>query len=188
MWEPAAKAAGFCVGEAGASGIPGKSRFGNPENPAKGIDGFSALMLYCLQENATWAIMGGEKMLKEKLQEMRENGGEPFCCLGNSRQAGTDWLAAGGDPAHILSKRQVESFLMTGSGFPEAMAFEGSLPEFIRLFPMRAAENARDTINRILQNGVAEWTGEGWECYTCRVAVLGCCMGEYLSVVNRKEV
>ena len=41
---------------------------------------------------------------------------------------------------------------------------------------------------RILQNGVAEWTGECWECYTCRVAVLGCCMGEYLSVVNRKEL
>ena len=97
-------------------------------------------------------------MLKEKLEQMRKTG-EPFCCLGGSPQARAEWLA-----------------------------FEGSLADFIRLFPMRTPENARDRINRILQNGVAEWTGECWECYTCRVAVLGCCMGEYLSVVNRKEL
>ena len=94
----------------------------------------------------------------------------------------------GGSAAHILSQRQVESFLLTDAPFPGDMAFEGSLADFIRLFPMRTPENARDRINRILQNGVAEWTGECWECYTCRVAVLGCCMGEYLSVVNRKEL
>ncbi len=126
-------------------------------------------------------------MLKEKLEQMRKTG-EPFCCLGGSPQARAEWLAAGGSAAHILSQRQVESFLLTDAPFPGDMAFEGSLADFIRLFPMRTPEDARDRINRILQNGVAEWTGECWECYTCRVAVLGCCMGEYLSVVNRKEL
>lgn len=127
-------------------------------------------------------------MLKEKLEKMRADGGDAFCCLGGSTRAKEDWLAAGRDAAHILSPRQVESFLLTGSAFPERMAFEGSLAEFIRLFPMRTPDDTCGQINRILSHGVAEWTGEGWECYTCRVAVLGCCMGEYLSVVNRKDV
>lgn len=126
-------------------------------------------------------------MLKEKLDKMRGTG-EPFCCLGGSPQARAEWLAAGGSATHILSPRQVESFLLTDAAFPDDMAFEGTLADFIHLFPMRTPEDARDHINRILQNGVAEWAGEGWECYTCRVAVLGCCMGEYLSVVNRKEI
>lgn len=128
-------------------------------------------------------------MLKEKLEQMRESRGEPFCCLGNSRQAKEEWLTAGGGvPAHILSPKQVESFLMTGGMFPQAMAFEGSLAEFIRLFPMCMPEASRDRINRVLENGVAEWTGEGWEFFTCRTAVLGCCMGEYLSIVNRRDI
>lgn len=126
-------------------------------------------------------------MLKEKLGEMRRTGGA-FCCLSGSSQARAEWLAAGGNAAHVLSARQVESFLLTGSAFPEDMAFEGSLAEFIRLFPMRAPETARDSVNRVLSHGIAEWTEHGWECFTCRVAVLGCCMGEYLSVVNRKEL
>lgn len=126
-------------------------------------------------------------MLKEKLEQMRKTG-EPFCCLGGSAQARAEWLAAGGTAAHILSARQVESFLLTDAPFPDDMAFEGALVDFIRLFPMRTPEDTRDRINRILQNGVAEWSGEGWECYTCRVAVLGCCMGEYLSIVNRKDI
>lgn len=126
-------------------------------------------------------------MLKEKLDMMRKTGGA-FCCFGGSPRAKADWLAADGNAAHILSPRQVESFLLTGSAFPEDLAFEGSLADFIRLFPMRTPEDARDSINRILAHGIAEWAGEGWECYTCRVAVLGCCMGEYLSIVNRKEL
>ena len=125
-------------------------------------------------------------MEKEKLEHLRESGA--FFCLGNSGQAEGDWLAGGGNAAHLLSPKQVEAFLMTGAAFPEEMAFAGTLAEFIRLFPMRTAEQTRDSINRILQNGIAEWTGEGWECYTCRVAVLGCCMGEYLSIVNRKDL
>lgn len=126
-------------------------------------------------------------MLKEKLDMMRETGGA-FCCFGGSPQAKAEWLAAGGDAAHILSQRQVEPFLLTDAAFPQDLAFEGSLADFIRLFPMRSPEASRDSVNRVLSHGVAEWTGSAWECYTCRTAVLGCCMGEYLSVVNRKEL
>ena len=27
-----------------------------------------------------------------------------------------------------------------------------------------------------------------WEYFTCNVVVMGCCMGEYLSIVNKKEI
>ena len=67
-------------------------------------------------------------MLKEKLEQMRKTG-EPFCCLGGSPQARAEWLAAGGSAAHILSQRQVESFLLTDAPFPGDMAFEGSLAD-----------------------------------------------------------
>lgn len=130
-------------------------------------------------------------MLKEKLEEMRvKNGRTPLVCLGNSPEAKADWLAAGGVVGHMLSASQVNAILMTGAALPEDLAFEGSLAEFIRLFPLHNAEESKKQVNRFLEGGVAEWTGEtadGWAFYTCRVAVLGCCMGEYLSVLNQKD-
>ena len=130
-------------------------------------------------------------MLKEKLEEMRGKSGRmPLVCLGNSPEAKADWLTAGGVAGHMLSASQVGAILMTGAALPEDLAFEGTLAEFIRLFPLHNAEESKKQVNRFLEGGVAEWAPEtagGWEFYTCRVAVLGCCMGEYLSVLNKKD-
>lgn len=131
-------------------------------------------------------------MLKEKLEEMREkNGRTPLVCLSNSPEAKAEWLTAGGVAGHMLSASQVGAILMTGAALPEDLAFEGTLAEFIRLFPVHNAEESKKQVNRFLEGGVAEWTPEttgGWEFFTCRVAVLGCCVGEYLSVLNKKDV
>lgn len=130
-------------------------------------------------------------MLKEKLEEMREKYGRPpLVCLGNSPQAKAEWLAAGGVAGHMLCDSQVNAILMTGAALPEDLAFEGTLAEFIRLFPVHNAEESKKQVNRFLEGGVAQWTSEtagGWEFFTCRVAVLGCCVGEYLSVLNKKD-
>ena len=128
-------------------------------------------------------------MLKQKLEEMRQkNGKAPLVCLHGDANAKGAWLAAGGTAGHMLSKGQMESALWTGAVLPEGLAFEESLAEFIRLFPMQNPEESRNRVNHFLEGGVAEWNGDVWEYYTCRTAVLGCCMGEYLSVVNRKDV
>ena len=130
-------------------------------------------------------------MLKEKLEEMRgKSGKSPLVCLGNSPEAKADWLTAGGVAGHMLSASQIGAILLTGAALPEDLAFEGTLAEFIRLFPLHNAEESKKQVNRFLEGGVAEWTEEtigGWEFFTCRVAVLGCCMGEYLSVLNKKD-
>ena len=130
-------------------------------------------------------------MLKEKLEEMREKNGQlPLVCLGGSPEAKAEWLAAGGIAGHMLSASQVQAILMTGAALPEGLAFEGTLQDFIRLFPLQNAEESKKQVNRFLENGVAEWTeaDEAWAFFTCRAAVLGCCMGEYLSILNRKDV
>ena len=130
-------------------------------------------------------------MLKEKLEEMRKkNGRTPLVCLGNSPEAKAEWLTADGVAGHMLSASQVGAILMTGAALPENLAFEGTLAEFIGLFPLHNAEESKKQVNRFLEGGVAQWDPEitgGWEFFTCRVAVLGCCMGEYLSVLNKKD-
>lgn len=94
----------------------------------------------------------------------------------------------GGDPACIYSRSQLASLLLIGEELPEEIIFDGSLKEFIRLFPERTPDESKDRINEYLEAGVAEWTGKAWECFTCRVAVLGRCSGFYLSIVNKKDL
>lgn len=129
-------------------------------------------------------------MLKEKLEEMRKkNGRFPLVCLSGSKKAKAEWLSAGGMAGHTLLPSQMEAAFMTGAALPEELAFEGTLQEFIRLFPLHHAEESKKQVNGFLEGGVAEWIAEreAWEFFTCRVAVLGCCMGEYLSVLNKKD-
>ena len=49
-------------------------------------------------------------------------------------------------------------------------------------------EEGSEKINAYLEQGAAEWTENGWEQFTCRTAVLGCCSGFYLSIVNKKDL
>ena len=128
-------------------------------------------------------------MFREKLEEMRMKTGRfPLVCLSGGEAAKADWLAAGGAAGHILSASQIDTILMTGAALPEKLAYEGTLKEFIHRFPLHQPEEMKQRVNRFLAGGVAEWTAEGWSYFTCRVAVLGCCMGEYLSIVNRKDM
>ncbi|MBM6829089.1 hypothetical protein H9X85_05540 [Anaerotignum lactatifermentans] len=128
-------------------------------------------------------------MFSEKMKELRESGREILVCLSGSEQAREEWLQKGGTAGHLLSPRQVESWLMTGGAqLPPEVAFSGTLEEFVSLFPKSNAEESKKKVNGFLSGAVVEYTPEGWQYYTCNVVVMGCCMGEYLSIVNRKEI
>lgn len=128
-------------------------------------------------------------MFSEKIKELREAGQDILVCLSGSEKAKEEWLQNGGTAGHLLSPRQVESWLMTGgASLPREIAFSGTLEEFVSLFPKRNAEESKKKVNGFLSGAVAEYTPEGWQYYTCGIVVMGCCMGEYLSIVNRKEI
>ena len=113
-------------------------------------------------------------MLQNALDILRKEGKEILVCLSGSEEAQKAWLAAGGEAGHMLSHRQVESWLMTGGAqLPKEIAFSGTLEEFVSLF---------------LSGAVVEYKDGNWEYFTCNVVVMGCCMGEYLSIVNKKEI
>ena len=108
-------------------------------------------------------------------------------CLGNA-DGKNDWLSKGGESELALSADQIRGMLLIGEELPEKIVFDGSLKDFIRLFPERTPEESCDAVNVYLEEGVAEWTDGGWEFFTCRAAVLGCCSGFYLSVLNKKDL
>ena len=106
-------------------------------------------------------------------------------CL-HDAEGKADWLAKGFGEV-IFSADQLRSSLLVGEELPEKIVFDGRLLDFIRLFPERTPEESCELVNGYLESGVAEWTGE-WEFFTCRAAVLGCCSGFYLSVLNKKDM
>ena len=115
-------------------------------------------------------------------------------CLSNA-EGKNDWLAKGGDGALVFSADQLRGMLLIGEELPEKIVFDGSLKDFIRLFPERTPEESCEAVNIYLEKGVAEWAEgmtagavDNWEFFTCRAAVLGCCSGFYLSVLNKKDL
>lgn len=108
-------------------------------------------------------------------------------CLGNDagKQA---WLAGGGDPALVFSANQLKGRLAIGEALPEQLVFDGSLKDCIHIFSEQSIEEGSEQINAYLEQGAAEWTENGWEQFACRTAVLGCCSGFYLSIVNKKDL
>ena len=108
-------------------------------------------------------------------------------CLGNA-EGKQDWLEKGGDAALIFSADQLKGMLLIGEDLPEEIVFAGSLKEFIHLFPERMPEESCELVNSYLEKGVAQWVEKEWEFFTCRAAVLGCCSGFYLSIVNKKDL
>ena len=108
-------------------------------------------------------------------------------CLNNA-DGKNDWLAKGGESELALSADQIRSMLLIGEELPEKIIFDGSLKEFIRLFPERTPEESCEAVNVYLEEGVAEWMDGNWEFFTCRAAVLGCCSGFYLSILNKKDL
>ena len=107
-------------------------------------------------------------------------------CLTNE-EGKKDWLAKGFDEV-IFSADQLRSNLLIGEELPEKIVFDGSLQDFTRLFPLRSIDESCAPLNVYLESGVAEWSEQGWEFFTCRAAVLGCCSGFYLSVLNKKDM
>lgn len=108
-------------------------------------------------------------------------------CLCGSDAARADWQAQGGRGI-LCSEKQLRAMLLIGQELPEPLVFEGTVQAFIDLFPRENATESKRAVNRFLEAGVAAWTETGWDFFTCRAAVLGCCMGEYLSLVNKKEI
>lgn len=128
-------------------------------------------------------------MLQERLQAFREAEKEILVCLGNAPQAQQEWLEAGGTAGHLLSPKQIESWLMTGGAtLPPEIAFSGTLSELVSLFPKTNAEESKRRLNRMLSGVVVEYDADHWTYFTCQTVVMGCCMGEYLSIVNRKDI
>ena len=77
---------------------------------------------------------------------------------------------------------------LAGGALPEQLVFDGSLKDCIHIFSEQSIEEGSEQINAYLEQGAAEWTENGWEQFTCRTAVLGCCSGFYLSIVNKKDL
>ena len=78
-----------------------------------------------------------------------------------------------------------------GGGLPSVRLCLNSLyltKECIHIFSEQSIEEGSEKINAYLEQGAAEWTENGWEQFTCRTAVLGCCSGFYLSIVNKKDL
>lgn len=107
-------------------------------------------------------------------------------CLSNA-EGKADWLAKGYDEV-IFSADQLRSNLLIGEELPEKIVFDGSLLDFAHLFPLRSIDESCAPLNGYLEEGVAEWREGAWEFFTCRAAVLGCCSGFYLSVLNKKDI
>lgn len=99
-----------------------------------------------------------------------------------------DWLTRGGESRLVFSADQLRGMLLIGEALPERVVFADDLKAFIHLFPERTPEESCEIVNGYLENGVAEWMGKEWEFFTCRAAVLGCCSGFYLSVLNKKDL
>ena len=128
-------------------------------------------------------------MLQKALETLRNQNQKILVCLGNDKQAQTQWLDAGGSAGHLLSEKQLQSILLTGGVvLPKELAFSGTLETFVSLFPKNQAEQSKQLVNDFLSGVVAEYQAGRWSFFTCKVVVMGCCMGEYLSIVNRKEV
>lgn len=128
-------------------------------------------------------------MLQDILQKLHQQNIECFVCLSGSAEAEKEWLQAGGSGGNLLSSKQVESYLMTGlTQIPKEIAFSGTLEEFVALFPKTNAAQSKKQVNHFLSGAVVEYTKQGWEVYRCQTVVMGCCMGEYLSIVNRKDL
>ena len=77
---------------------------------------------------------------------------------------------------------------LPSAALPEQLVFDGSLKDCIHIFSEQSIEEGSEQINAYLEQGAAEWTENGWEQFTCRTAVLGCCSGFYLSIVNKKDL
>lgn len=107
-------------------------------------------------------------------------------CLSNT-DGKNAWLEKGGESGLVFSADQLRGMLLIGEELPEEIVFDGSLKEFIRLFLERTPEESCEAVNVYLEQGVAEWA-DGWEFFTCRAAVLGCCSGFYLSILNKKDL
>lgn len=130
-----------------------------------------------------------EDMLKEKLASWRQEGKNILVCCGGRKEAEEMWLCAGGTAGHMLSPKQMESWILTGGGtLPKELCFTGSLSEFMGCFPKDNIEESKRQVNRFLSGGVAQYEEGQWEFFGCSTIIKGCCMGKYLSVANRKEL
>jgi hypothetical protein len=65
--------------------------------------------------------------------------------------------------------------------------FEGDFDEFLSVFEAGEAEKSCELLNQLLSAVVVEYKAPNWDVYTCNVAVMCCCVGKYLKLVNRKE-
>ncbi len=108
--------------------------------------------------------------------------------LGNSNEALTEYLAAGGTEADFATKEMVAKWCKDGiASLPKEIAFGGTMSQFINLFPTDDLENSEDILHRAVSGVVLEFDKNAWESYSCSAVILGCCTGEYLTLLNKKD-
>ena len=130
-----------------------------------------------------------EHILEERLAVWRQEEKKILVCCGDCKEAEEMWLRAGGTAGHMLSPKQIESWILTGGGkLPKELCFTGSLSAFVGCFPKDTMEESKRQVNGFLAGGVAEYKEGIWEFFHCSAVVKGCCMGRYLSLANRKEL
>lgn len=108
--------------------------------------------------------------------------------LGHSPVALAEYLATGGTDSDFITKEMVEQWCADGiSALPKEIIFDGTISQFINLFPQKDLEASEDILHACVSGIVLEYTKDGWECYSCSAVILGCCTGEYLTLLNKKD-
>jgi len=125
-------------------------------------------------------------MLKNKLQAFSDE--RLLVCLNQSETAKELWIAAGGDLREMIFAGELRVWTLTMQIPKENLVFWGSLEDMIALFPKERMEESKRALDQILSGVVLSYEKNGWAAFRCNIAVMGCCAGEYFSVVNRREI
>ncbi|WP_317854987.1 hypothetical protein [Chakrabartyella piscis] len=108
--------------------------------------------------------------------------------LGNSNDALAEYLATGGTESNFATKEMVSLWCKEGVGsLPREIVFGGTMSQFINLFPTDNLEVSEDILHASVSGVVLEHTETAWESYSCSAVILGCCTGEYLTLLNKKD-
>lgn len=70
------------------------------------------------------------------------------------------------------------------------MGYPSTIEQMVSDFSQKDLGEGCQALQALLSGVVAEYdTGQQfWEYYTCGVAIMPCCIGEYMRIVNRKEL
>lgn len=117
---------------------------------------------------------------RDVLDKLREQYDVVLVCLGE--MSGEDWAEAGVDaPLYFLES--LDAVKVNG-----VVVYAGSLSSLIEGVSKKGVHDGKAFLDGLLSGAVLEYTKDGKEAYRCGVAVMPSCAGQYLSVVNKKDI